>query len=257
MSESESATTVSAPAGASDAVVASCRAVRAGYGRIVICPNIDLEIHQGEFLAVLGPNGGGKTTLLGALAGTTQLGGDVTLKGHSITKLSTAKRARAGLALVPEARRNIFPTMTVAENLALGADLAPRAGRAERAAEIFDLFPILLKYRGQFSGNLSGGEQQMLAIGMALASEPALLVLDEPSQGLAPSVLKTVAESLHRLRQTGITVLMAEQNHAFAARLADRFVVLVHGEVVASGGPAELADREMLARAYLDTSSAR
>lgn len=232
-------------------LVASCRAVRAGYGRIVICPSIDLEVREGEFLVVLGPNGGGKTTLLGALAGTTQLAGEVTLEGRSISGLATHQRAKAGLALVPEARRNTFPSMTVADNLVLGGDLAPRDGRAARLEEIFELFPILHQYRSQYAGNLSGGEQQMLAIGMALASKPSLLVLDEPSQGLAPSVLKKIAESLHRLRATGITILMAEQNQAFAARLADRFAVLVHGEIVTEGGVDELADRERLAAAYL------
>jgi len=225
--------------------------LHAGYGRIEVCRGIDLEVADGEFLVVLGANGAGKSTLLGAIAGSVAARGTIELDGASLAGRNTRQRARGGLALVPEGRRNLFSPLTVQENLQLGLRLLPAAERARTRDELYAMFPILSTRRGQPAGLLSGGEQQMLALAVALARRPALLLLDEPSQGLAPLVLQNLVEQIGALRSMGLAVLLAEQNRRFAAQLGDRYVVLASGEIVGGGCGAELHDADPVTAALL------
>ena len=225
--------------------------LHAGYGRIEVCRDIGLTVGDGEFLAVLGANGAGKSTLLGAIAGSVTARGRIELAGVSIAARNARERARSGLALVPEGRRNLFSPLTVAENLQLGLRLLPAAQRAATEAELLAMFPILAKRRTQPAGLLSGGEQQMLALAVALARRPSVLLLDEPSQGLAPLVLEQLAQQIRGLRGMGLAVLLAEQNHRFAAQLCDRYVVLSSGEIVGGGDGAELQDAGHIAHALM------
>ncbi|HEY4068435.1 MAG TPA: ATP-binding cassette domain-containing protein, partial [Burkholderiaceae bacterium] len=204
----------------------------AGYGRIIVCRQISFTAGDGEFLTVLGPNGAGKSTLLGALAGNVEARGDIRIGAHELQGVPTRTRARLGLALVPEGRRNLFFPMSVDENLQLGLRLLPAAERAQMRESLLAMFPILASRATQAAGLLSGGEQQMLAIAVAIARRPSVLLLDEPSQGLAPVVLDQLVERIGALRGIGLTVLLAEQNHRFAARLTDRYLVLQGGEIV-------------------------
>ena len=225
--------------------------LHAGYGRIEVCRDIALEVADGEFLAVLGPNGAGKSTLLGAIAGSVASRGDVTLDGRSLAGMNARARAGSGLALVPEGRRNLFSPLTVAENMQLGLRLLPAAQRARKQDELFAMFPILSTRRTQLAGLLSGGEQQMLALAVALARAPSVLLLDEPSQGLAPLVLQNLVHQIGALRSLGVAVLLAEQNHRFAAQLCDRYVVLSSGESAGGGDGNELQDAEHVAHALM------
>jgi branched-chain amino acid transport system ATP-binding protein len=225
--------------------------LHAGYGRIEVCRDIALEVADGEFLAVLGPNGAGKSTLLGALAGSVESQGGIVLDGRSLAGMNARARARSGLALVPEGRRNLFSPLTVAENMQLGLRLLPAAQRAAKQDELFAMFPILASRRTQLAGLLSGGEQQMLAIAVALARAPSLLLLDEPSQGLAPLVLQNLVQQIGALRSLGVALLLAEQNHRFAAQLCDRYVVLSSGEIAGGGDGNELHDAERVAHALM------
>jgi branched-chain amino acid transport system ATP-binding protein len=225
--------------------------LHAGYGRIEVCRDIGLEVADGEFLALLGANGAGKSTLLGAIAGSVASRGSVELDGRALARLNARERARSGLALVPEGRRNLFSPLTVAENMQLGLRLLPAAGRARKQDELFAMFPILAARRTQAAGLLSGGEQQMLALAVALARGPSVLLLDEPSQGLAPLVLQNLAQRIGALRQLGVAVLLAEQNHRFAAQLCDRYVVLSSGEIAGGGDGNELQDAEHVAHALM------
>lgn len=229
----------------------ACRGVDAGYGRIRICRAVDLTVGTGECVALLGPNGAGKTTLLKAVVGATQVGGEVELAGRRLTGQAVHRRALSGVALVPESRGNVFPNLDVHDNLLLAARRWPRHDQAARIERVHDVFPVLSRLRRSKAGHLSGGEQQMLAIAMALVVDPKVILLDEPSQGLAPSVLRTLEASLVALRSTGVTILLAEQNLEVASALADRFLVINHGEIVASGLGADLVDRAAIARAYL------
>ncbi|MDQ2736512.1 MAG: ABC transporter ATP-binding protein [Pseudomonadota bacterium] len=225
--------------------------LHAGYGRIEVCRRIDLQVAVGEFLVVLGANGAGKSTLLGAIAGSIASRGAIELDGKSLGRLNARDRARSGLAFVPEGRRNLFSPLTVQENMLLGLRLLPAADRNRRQDELYAMFPILLSRRAQLAGLLSGGEQQMLALAVALARKPSLLLLDEPSQGLAPLVLQTLVEHIGALRQMGVAVLLAEQNHRFAAQLGDRYVVLSSGEIAGGGDARELQDAEHVAAALI------
>lgn len=225
--------------------------LHAGYGRIEVCRDIELTVGDGEFLAVLGANGAGKSTLLGAIAGSVASRGRIDLDGKSLAGLNTRDRARSGLALVPEGRRNLFAPLTVTENLQLGLRLVPGAERTRTQDELFTMFPILSTRRTQAAGLLSGGEQQMLALAVALARRPSMLLLDEPSQGLAPLVLQNLAQQIGALRKMGLAVLLAEQNHRFAAQLCDRYVVLSSGEIAGGGDGKELQDAEHVAHALM------
>jgi len=225
--------------------------LHAGYGRIEVCREIDLVLADGEFLAVLGANGAGKSTLLGAIAGSVVSRGSIELDGKSLAGMNVRDRARQGLALVPEGRRNLFSPLTVMENFQLGLRLLPVGERGRTLDELFAMFPILATRRTQPAGLLSGGEQQMLALAVALARRPSLLLLDEPSQGLAPLVLQNLLEQIGSLRKMGLAVLLAEQNHRFAAQLCDRYLALSSGEIVGGGDGNELQDAEHVAHAIL------
>jgi len=225
--------------------------LHAGYGRIEVCRQIDLVVADGEFLAVLGANGAGKSTLLGAIAGSVVSRGGIELDGKPLEGLNARDRARHGLALVPEGRRNLFSPLTVMENVQLGLRLLPAADGGRTLDGLFTMFPILATRRAQPAGLLSGGEQQMLALAVALARRPSLLLLDEPSQGLAPLVLQSLVEQIGELRKTGVAVLLAEQNHRFAAQLCDRYLVLSSGEIVDGGDGSQLQDAEHVAHAIM------
>ena len=225
--------------------------LHAGYGRIEVCREIELVVADGEFLAVLGANGAGKSTLLGAIAGSVVSRGSIELDGQPLAGLNARDRARLGLALVPEGRRNLFSPLTVMENFQLGLRLLPAGERSRKLDELFAMFPILATRRTQPAGLLSGGEQQMLALAVALARRPSLLLLDEPSQGLAPLVLENLLEQIGGLRKMGLAVLLAEQNHRFAAQLCDRYLALSSGEIVGGGDGNELQDAEHVAHAIL------
>jgi branched-chain amino acid transport system ATP-binding protein len=226
----------------------------ARYGRIEVCRDVSFDAADGEFLVVLGPNGAGKSSLLGAIAGVVAGGGDIRIGGEMLQRKLARQRARMGLALVPEGRRNLFSPLTVEENLQLGLRLLPTAERRAMQASLHSMFPILSERPRQPAGLLSGGEQQMLAIAVAIARRPSVLLLDEPSQGLAPVILNLLVEAISALRAIGLTVVLAEQNHRFASRLADRYVVLQGGDIVGGGTGAELANHERAADALLSRS---
>ena len=214
--------------------VLECRDMSAGYGRMLVCRNVNLRVSDGAFVAILGPNGAGKSTLLRGIAGLNQKGGAVLLRDTDVSRQGAAARARNGVAFVPESRGNIFPSMSVQENLAIAERRVASPRREELHERALELFPILEAYAAKPSGLLSGGEQQMLAIAMALVADPAVILLDEPSQGLAPSVLKDIEGSLRSLRSTGITVVLAEQNQRFATSLADALLEIRAGELSAT-----------------------
>ena len=223
----------------------------AGYGPVEVLKGVSIEVRRGEIVTVLGCNGAGKSTLMKAAAGVIPLvGGTMRLAGESYAGEPAHRILARGLCLVPEGRR-IFPRLSVRENLAVGAFL--RRGRevAKRLDEMLDLFPILRERAEQAGGTLSGGEQQMLAIARGLMSEPEVLLLDEPSLGLAPLFVRKVAETLAGIRKRGVTVLLVEQNAALALDLADRAYVLETGRVTLSGTGRALKDDPRVKEAYL------
>ena len=223
------------------------------YGHIEALKGVDLEIGADEVVALFGANGAGKSTLLMTICGRPQAAsGSVTLAGDDITHLPTYEIIRHGVAHAPEGRR-IFPRMTVLENLQIGATVTDSAYFADDLRRVFALFPVLERRQGQRGGTLSGGEQQMLAIGRALMSRPRLLLLDEPSLGLAPLIVKQIFEVIREINeQQKVAVFLVEQNAHHALRLAHRGYVLQTGEIVLSGtGRDLLANREVRA-AYLE-----
>ncbi|MEI8395917.1 MAG: ABC transporter ATP-binding protein [Rhodospirillaceae bacterium] len=227
--------------------------VRTYYGAIEALKSIDLHVGTGEIVTLIGANGAGKSTLLMTICGEPRARyGHVQFEGEEITRLPTAEIVRRGIAQSPEGRR-IFARMSVLENLQLGATVAPPAVFAEDLERVFTLFPRLKERRDQRGGTLSGGEQQMLAIGRALMSRPRLLLLDEPSLGLAPLVVKQIFEIIRDMNRTqGMTVFLVEQNAHRALRLAHRAYVMVNGVITLSGtGAALLANPEVQA-AYLE-----
>ncbi len=219
-------------------------------GRLQVLQGCDLHVQGGEVVALLGPNGAGKSTLLGTIMGLFESPtGRVTVDGKDISRLPAHRRVREGLALVPE-RRQIFGSLTAEENLRLGG--YHRKDRQSLAAEVngmLEIFPALRKHRRRTARWLSGGEQQMLAIGRALMAKPQALLLDEPSLGLAPRAVQDVFSTLLRLKQEGMTILLAEQNTPGALDLADRVYVLQKGAVVFEGTPKQA--RQLLADGYL------
>jgi branched-chain amino acid transport system ATP-binding protein len=223
----------------------------ARYGRIEVCRRVSFTAADGEFLIVLGPNGAGKSSLLGVLAGCVAGSGDIRVGGQALHHQLARRRARMGIAFVPEGRRNLFSPLTVEENLQLGLRLLPPVERPATHASLHAMFPILSERASQPAGLLSGGEQQMLAIAVAIARRPSVLLLDEPSQGLAPVILDRLVELIGGLRAIGLTVVLAEQNYRFAARLTDRYVVLQGGEIVGGGSGAELQDHDRAVGALL------
>ncbi len=221
------------------------------YGAIQAVRGIDLAIEAGEVVAVLGANGAGKSTTLKAIVGLVAWGGEIHFDGASLQGRATEQIVRRGMTMVPEGRR-VFPSLTVMENLTLGA-AAHADGKAmpRNRAEAFELFPILAERREQRAGTLSGGQQQQLAIARALMSEPRLLLLDEPSLGLAPQIVDSIFELILRLKQRGQTILLVEQNVAAALDIADRAYVLANGMISMSGPAETLRASEQVARAYL------
>ncbi|MCK6628284.1 MAG: ABC transporter ATP-binding protein [Anaerolineae bacterium] len=224
----------------------------AGYGSITALRDVSLQVAEGEMVALVGVNGAGKTTTLATIAGILKpLQGSITFQGRSIGGQSPEEIIRQGIALVPEGRR-IFPSLTVSENLRLGAAIRrDRAGIQQDIEAMYQRFPILGKRFNQPGGTLSGGEQQQLAIARALMSQPKLLMLDEPSLGLAPILVDAIFDLITQLRQTGVTILLVEQNVERALEIVDRAYLLNTGRVETSGSPAELRQRVDLTRAYL------
>ncbi len=234
--------------------------VCAGYGRAPVLQEVDLRVEKGETVALLGPNGAGKSTLLAAITGTlARREGAIYLEGENIAREPSHRIIARGVALVPEGRL-VFAPFSVGDNLRLGAVrlAGGRAALRERYAYVFGLFPRLAERRSQAAGTLSGGEQQMLAIGRALMSAPRLLLLDEPFLGLAPLVVSEIRRSLEELRAAGLTLLMVEQKLDIALPFAQRAYVLIKGRVVLEDSTAGLAQRPDLSELYfsLATSSA-
>ncbi len=234
----------------------SVSGLHASYGPIEALHGVDLDVAAGEIVTLIGANGAGKSTLLMTICGKPRAAqGRIVLEGTDITRFHTFEIVRRGLAQVPEGRR-IFPRLTVLENLQLGASVAAPAHFADDLERVFALFPILRERRTQRGGTLSGGEQQMLAIARALMSRPRLLLLDEPSLGLAPLVVKQIFAVIRAINREGVTVLLVEQNAYHALRLAHRGYVMQNGKIVLSGTGADLlANREVRA-AYLEGGAA-
>jgi branched-chain amino acid transport system ATP-binding protein len=208
-------------------------------------------VRKGEVVALLGSNGAGKTTTLLAIAGVLPVrAGEIRFNGARITGRAVELIARSGLALVPEGR-HVFEGLTVQENLRMGAAALPRREAERERARIIDMFPVLAERRHQLSGTLSGGEQQMLAIGRALMARPRLLLLDEPSLGLAPRIVEQIFELIGLLREQGATILLVEQNARMALEVADRGYVMSQGRIAVEGTRRELSASDEIARAYL------
>ena len=221
--------------------------VHAAYGPSRVLHGVSLTARAGEVVSLLGRNGAGKSTTLKAIVGLVEVtGGGVHLEGREITRLATHQIARLGVGWVPEDRR-IFSDLTVEENLRVGE----RPGGAWHAARIYQLFPKLGELVRRRAGNLSGGEQQMLTVARTLMSNPRLVLLDEPSEGLAPVVVRALGEQIAALKREGLTILLSEQNLRFAARLADRAYIIEKGEIKWEGPIARLMADESVRRAYL------
>jgi len=220
----------------------------AGYGPFLVLRDLRLEARPG-LTVILGPNGAGKTTLLKALAGLIPMRGIVTLDGEDLPE-KTHEIVRAGIALVAEGRQ-LFPQMTVTENLELGGWLVPKAERSQRIEDAYRLFPKLRERSQQLAGTMSGGEQQMVAVARAMVSTPRLLMLDEPSLGLAPLVVKEIFRTIDSLRATGVTILLVEQNARAALDVADYGYVLEMGEIALEGDAADLAKDSRVIDTYL------
>jgi branched-chain amino acid transport system ATP-binding protein len=231
----------------------SIRGVKTYYGQIMALRGVDVDVSRGEIVAMIGANGAGKSTLMMTICGDPRArSGQITYDGRDITNMPTHEIMRLGIAQSPEGRR-IFSRMTVMENLQIGASYAPPEDFDDDIRRVFTLFPRLKERAGQRGGTLSGGEQQMLAIGRALMSRPTLLLLDEPSLGLAPLVVKQIFEAIRELNQNeGLTVFLVEQNAFHALKLAHRGHVMVNGAITMSGTGAELLKREEVRAAYLE-----
>ena len=222
------------------------------YGRIQALRGVDIEVAEGEIVTLIGANGAGKSTLLMTVCGNPRAAkGVIKFGGADITQLPTNEIIRMGIAQAPEGRR-IFPRMTVMENLQLGATPSAPEHFDEDAKRVFEIFPILRARADQRGGTLSGGEQQMLAIGRALMSRPRLLLLDEPSLGLAPMIVKQIFAVIRQINKSGVTVFLVEQNAYHALRLADRGYVMANGRIVMSGAGSELLANPEIRAAYLE-----
>ncbi|MEM1883881.1 MAG: ABC transporter ATP-binding protein [Candidatus Bathyarchaeia archaeon] len=222
------------------------------YGAALALKNVSLNVKEGEIISVLGPNGAGKTTLLRSIFGLTRIsGGSIKFRGEEIHKLPPHIIARHGISLCPEKRR-LFPEMTVLENLEMGAYLRKDKDEIKRDLRwIFNLFPVLEERKNQKAGTLSGGEQQMLAIGRALMSRPKLLMLDEPSLGLSPIIKSKIFKSVQEIRNEGITILLVEQDAYSALKIVDRAYILETGNIILEGGSKELLANPQVKKAYL------
>jgi branched-chain amino acid transport system ATP-binding protein len=231
------------------------RNLESGYGKLRVLKGISLHVRPGEIVAIIGANGAGKTTLLATIAGlVAPMSGDLVYADQEIRSLKAEQRVHRGCAMVPEGRQ-VFAPMTVQENLLLGAHplfrKRDRASVKEGLEEVFALFPRLEERRTQLAGTLSGGEQQMLAIGRALMARPRLIMLDEPSMGLAPLVVRSILRTIVALRERGKTILLVEQNARAALAIADRGYVLETGRIMLAGSARELLENNDMRRAYL------
>jgi branched-chain amino acid transport system ATP-binding protein len=221
------------------------------YGKALALSGVSLKIEAGELVGILGPNGAGKSTLLKAISRAVPSEGTLTFKGQTLGSLAAHEVVARGIAHCPEGRR-LFPELSVAKNLMLGAYLRrDRAGIEEDLDRVFGLFPVLRDRRRQMAGTLSGGEQQMVAIGRALMSRPSLLLLDEPSTGLAHKLKTAIFDTIREIRQRGLTVLVVEQDAVSTFRVADRIYVLEHGRVAKEGSAAMLERDESIRQLYL------
>ena len=226
-----------------------------GYGPVPVLRRVSLHVAPGEVVAIVGANGAGKTTLLKTVTGLVRpSGGSISLQGQDVVRLPTERTVALGCSLVPEGRQ-VFADMSVRENLLLGAHVQYRRGRRSEVSadleRVYELFPVLARRQRQMAGTLSGGEQQMLAMGRALMARPSLLMLDEPSMGLAPLVVKDIFDIIVRISGDGCTVLLVEQNARGALRIADRGYVLETGRIVLQGTSEELLANRDVQRAYL------
>ncbi|AZI43095.1 ABC transporter ATP-binding protein [Deinococcus psychrotolerans] len=234
----------------------SVQDLHVNYGRVEALHGVSLDVDAGQIVSVIGPNGAGKTTLLSALAGVLPSRGEAAYQGESLRGVSVEERVSRGLVMVPE-KRELFGSMTVADNLLLGS--FSRRNRSHVKADldgVYVRFPRLLERRKQLAGTLSGGEQQMLAIGRALMTSPKLLMLDEPSLGLAPIIVREIFKIVESLREGGVTVLLVEQNARAALACSDHGYVLETGDVKLSGPAQQLADDPAVTSAYLGTAEA-
>ncbi|HZG36520.1 MAG TPA: ABC transporter ATP-binding protein [Gaiellaceae bacterium] len=221
------------------------------YGPIHILQDVNLHVGAGELVCLLGGNASGKSTTLKTILGIVRpRNGAVRFAGEDVTERATAHRIARGLAIVPENRR-VFAPMTVLENLEMGAYLRPKADLKEEFDRVYDLFPLLYERRRQLAGTLSGGEQQMLAMGRALMSKPKLLLMDEPSMGLAPILVERSFEIIGQVHEAGVAMLVVEQNANVSLSIADRGYVLSTGRVVLEGAASDLLENEDLRKAYL------
>ncbi|MBU4517960.1 MAG: ABC transporter ATP-binding protein [Gammaproteobacteria bacterium] len=232
------------------------KGLRAGYGRAEVLHGIDIQAEPGSVITVIGPNGAGKSTLLNTLMGILPGKGLIEFRGQDIGALTLEERVMNGMSLVPE-KRELFGTMPVEDNLLLGGFRQMRLGNAQwrnRLDDVYSLFPRLQERRIQLAGTLSGGERQMLAVGRALMSRPDLLMLDEPSLGLAPLIVREIFTIIETLRQTGVTIVLVEQNARAALQVADHGYVLEMGELSAQGPASELASDPRVIETYLGTA---
>ena len=228
------------------------RDLDAGYGDLQVLWDVSLDVEHGEIVSLLGSNGAGKTTILRTISGLLRpFKGKVLLKGEDITQLPSHKRVEKGLSLVPEGRQ-LFPMMTVMENLEMGAYTPGAKEKMSDSLEwVFTLFPVLKERKNQLAGTMSGGEQQMLAIARALMSRPELLALDEPSMGLAPKLVIEIFRTLQRMRDEGVTILLAEQNARAALEISEKAYIIETGRIVLHGPSKELIQMDEVRRAYL------
>ncbi|MBU0675506.1 MAG: ABC transporter ATP-binding protein [Proteobacteria bacterium] len=228
--------------------------LEAGYGKLRVLKKISLHVDPGEIVTLIGANGAGKTTLLSTITGLIRsCGGEIVLKGENITRTPAEKIVGKGCSLVPEGRQ-VFATMTVRENLVLGGYVQHARGNKkfrDYLEHIYELFPVLKERWDQLAGTLSGGEQQMLAMGRALMARPSLIMLDEPSTGLAPLVVKAIFGVIRRMREEGNTVLLIEQNAKAALGVADRGYVIETGKIILQGPSEDLLANKDVQRAYL------
>lgn len=234
-----------------EAVSLSARDLSASYGSLVVCRSITLDVNPGEVVALIGPNGAGKTSFIGALAGAVSARGEVALGRSRLDGLPIHERTRLGLATVPD-NRGLFAPLTVAENLRLGSMFVTRQRRDELVERAMSYFSFLKQRSSTLAGSLSGGQQQMLAIAKCLAGDPRALLLDEPSQGLAPIILDEIVKVIGELKLRRLPVLLVEQNYGLVERTADRFAVMVGGRIVMTGGKSELSDRDRIGRLFLE-----
>jgi branched-chain amino acid transport system ATP-binding protein len=234
------------------------KSVDAGYGTFQALFGVSLEVKAGEAVGVIGPNGAGKTTLMRVISGLIRpRAGTISMEGVDVLRTPEHRIVSLGIAHVPENRR-LFPRLTVEDNLKMGGFMPEaRARYAERLAFVFDLFPRMKERRNQLAGTMSGGEQQMCAIGRALMSDPKLLLLDEPSAGLAPLVVQQVFELVKRIRSLGLTVLIVEQNVQQVLRVVDRAYLLEAGTIRASGMSSEMLADDSIRQAYLGVQVTR